>query len=511
MIRGFSNFSTVAGSVLKVRILYRGSMVCTRMPPPPIVAICGSTGTGKSKLAVELGSVMRGEIVNADAIQLYTGLPIATNKITATETAGVPHHLLGVLDAGRTNPFDVHKFRSACLPVLERILDARHLPILVGGTHYYIEAVLWSDFSAPVVAHHSDGLESLLLPQDNSECYTKLQRLCPTLAARLDPRNSRKVRAALHRLLVSCDTPFTDAHSEVPTNCPPNRSYVPRYPGQTIIIWLYCDQPVLNSRLDARVDDMLQQGLIQELDDFLESLCGDSNFSDPDFTSNRSGIISDLFTETEASTSNPFNRRGILQSIGFKEFADYLSMPPNSSERNSPFGEKILREAVARTKIATRQYARRQTKWIINRFLRRPYFGSLPVYRLDVTEALHTSSTSTWTRDVLAPACRIVHDYMLHTGSWTDDLRTDPSRLHTLLNLCPACSCPTPCAVEPPSEVLDDTEKSDNTTYVCSTCDNRVFYRLVDFEAHNQSRGHQKRLTRLRKLSLLQSVVSLTS
>lgn len=510
MLEGFFNFSAVARKFPNVPTLCYGSIVSDRMLPPPVVSICGSTGTGKSKLAVELCSLIRGEAVNADAMQLYRGLPIATNKLTSAETAGVPHHLLGVLDAGRTDPFDVHKFRSACLPVLKRILDSRHLPILVGGTHYYIEAVLWSDFSAPIVAQHPDGLESISFPQDNSECYAKLQRLRPTLAAKLDPRNSRKVRAALYRALASPDKLFAEVHSELPANCPPNRSYVPRYPGQTLIIWLYCDQSVLNSRLDDRLDDMLQKGLIRELDEFLDSFNVDSGFSGPDFTSDRSGVVSDLFTET--NTCNPFVRRGILQSIGFKEFSSYLSMSPNSAERNSPMGEEILRGAVEKAKSATKQYARRQIKWIINRFLRRPYFGSIPVYRLDVTEALRTSSTSIWAQDVLAPACRIIHEHMSRTGSWTDDIVTDPSRLRTFLDLCPKCSCPSPCALEPPSDVNNDAQKPESTdTYVCTVCDNRVFYRLADFSAHNQSRGHQKALARLRRRSVLQPMPPLTT
>ncbi|VDP62326.1 unnamed protein product [Schistosoma curassoni] len=115
----------------------------------PVIAICGATGTGKSKLAVSLANVFGGEVVNFDALQLYSGIDIATNKISHVECLGVPHHLIGIYPPEFGHRYDVHSYRDICLPLIENIRNIRKkLPILVGGTHYYLEAILWQDFLA---------------------------------------------------------------------------------------------------------------------------------------------------------------------------------------------------------------------------------------------------------------------------------------------------------------------------------------------------------------------------
>ena len=123
----------------------------------PVVVVLGATGTGKSKLAIELCKSLGGEVVNADAVQCYQGLPIMTNKATAEETAAVPHHLLGFVDPVTQRPlgqsplltpagtqlFDVREWVKLADSAVEDIHKRRKIPVVVGGTHYYIESLIW--------------------------------------------------------------------------------------------------------------------------------------------------------------------------------------------------------------------------------------------------------------------------------------------------------------------------------------------------------------------------------
>ena len=107
----------------------------------PIVVILGATGAGKSKLALKLAARFGGEIINADAMQMYKGLDIVTNKVTAEEQARVPHHAINILEPAASNT--VVDFRNRALPIVERLLREGRIPFICGGTNYYIESLLW--------------------------------------------------------------------------------------------------------------------------------------------------------------------------------------------------------------------------------------------------------------------------------------------------------------------------------------------------------------------------------
>ncbi|KAK7862925.1 hypothetical protein R5R35_002972 [Gryllus longicercus] len=120
------------------------SEMCSRVP---VIVILGATGSGKSKLGIEIARRFGGEILSADSMQAYKGLDIITNKVTAEERAQAPHHLLDVVTPPR--PFSVVEFRDAALPIVERLLQQNKLPVVVGGTNYYIESLLWRVLVAP--------------------------------------------------------------------------------------------------------------------------------------------------------------------------------------------------------------------------------------------------------------------------------------------------------------------------------------------------------------------------
>ncbi|KAJ3206658.1 hypothetical protein HDU67_008033, partial [Dinochytrium kinnereticum] len=106
-----------------------------------VVAIVGTTGVGKSNLAIELAKRFGGEVINADSMQVYRGLDIATNKVTEEEKEGVPHHLMSFVDP--PEEYSVSQFEVDCVKKISDLHSRSILPILVGGTHYYIQSVLW--------------------------------------------------------------------------------------------------------------------------------------------------------------------------------------------------------------------------------------------------------------------------------------------------------------------------------------------------------------------------------
>ncbi|KAM7538375.1 hypothetical protein Aperf_G00000075985 [Anoplocephala perfoliata] len=230
----------------------------------PVVAICGATGTGKSKLAIDLARYLNGEVINADAVQLYKGLDIATNKVTEEETGGVIHHLLDHLEPIEGFRYNVHHYRRDCCRLIETLRSENKCPLIVGGTHYYLEAVLWRDF-----LRSSEDLHSLMdfqdrtsstepqrswpsdllarLPTDPKDYYLTLMNTDPESALRLHPNDTRKLQQAL---LIN----FSRDISSQSASPSANRSMRPRFPPpDSLIFWLDADPAVLRPRLDERV------------------------------------------------------------------------------------------------------------------------------------------------------------------------------------------------------------------------------------------------------------------
>ncbi|CAH8828419.1 unnamed protein product [Trichobilharzia szidati] len=488
----------------------------------PVIAVCGATGTGKSKLAISLASVFDGEVINFDALQLYRGLTIATNKVSPAECQGIPHHLIDIFPPENGQKYDVHAYRNICLPVIENVRNAKKkLAILAGGTHYYLEAVLWKDFLASkyTVSNTRDKIKREISFDDPKECYDLLSKLRPSLAAHLHPNNVRKVKKALLDVLSESEGESTDDTKTEDMNAKkdvPNRSVIPRYPGQSLILWLDCASDVLNTHLNKRVDMMLESGLIGELDSFLKeaklaNMSSTSKCTETEITDNcdddkqiRVEKLKNLFSEDLETVSDPSVRRGVLQSIGFKEFSDYLALLPN--ERDSPEANILLNQAVESVKSSTRQYARRQVSWIRNRFLRRPVEGGIPVYRIDVTAFLQSGSIDIWNNSIVAPVVRLIYNELKKIGdsAFIEDLKNTDS-IQSLLDICPENCCPTP---EPFSLVKSPSTPDDiQSPFICSVCSGRIFTQKDGWEAHLKSKAHQKRTAKHRKRLLIQKAM----
>lgn len=174
---------------------------------PNLVIIMGPTGSGKSKLAIDLASHFPVEIINADSMQVYRGLDVLTNKVSPPDQKGVPHHLLGTLSPSME--FTAKEFRDSAVPLISEILSRDRIPFIVGGTNYYIQALV-SPFLLDDSAEDMDescfgslsgdgqvGPESYLARDSSCYSYDLLKDLDPVAANRLHPNNHRKINQYL--------------------------------------------------------------------------------------------------------------------------------------------------------------------------------------------------------------------------------------------------------------------------------------------------------------------------
>jgi tRNA dimethylallyltransferase len=222
---------------------------------PRAVAVVGPTATGKSDLAVQLACQLGGEVVNADAMQLYRGMDIGTAKLPPAGRCGVRHHLLDILDV--TEAASVAAYQRAARRVIEGVLAAGRVPVLAGGSGLYVQAVLDNlDFPGTDAGVRAQ-LEAELAEQGALALHHRLHRLDPVAAGRIPPSNGRRLVRALEVVQLT-GRPFS---ATLPVPGPA------RY--RAVIIGLDTDSAVLDARADARVDRMFAAGLVEEVRELL--------------------------------------------------------------------------------------------------------------------------------------------------------------------------------------------------------------------------------------------------
>ncbi|MGH8920937.1 MAG: tRNA (adenosine(37)-N6)-dimethylallyltransferase MiaA [Actinomycetes bacterium] len=222
---------------------------------PRAVAVVGPTATGKSDLAVELARRLDGEVVNADAMQLYRGMDIGTAKLPLVARRGVRHHLLDTLEVTETASVAVYQRAARC--IMAELFAAGRVPVLAGGSGLYIQAVL-DDLDFPGTDPEvRAGLEAELIEHGAPVLHRRLRRLDPSAADRILPSNGRRLVRALEVVQLT-GRPFAAA---LP---PPGPA---RY--DAILIGLDTDLTALDARIDARVDRMFTAGLVDEVHQLL--------------------------------------------------------------------------------------------------------------------------------------------------------------------------------------------------------------------------------------------------
>jgi len=216
---------------------------------PRVVAVVGPTAAGKSALSLRLARELDGEVVNADSMQLYRGLDIGTAKLTGTERAGVPHHVLDIWDV--TEPASVAAYQRLARQAIDGILARGRVPLLVGGSGLYVRAVL-ERFEFPGTDPDLRAeLEAELARAGAAPLYERLRTADPTAAAGILPSNGRRIVRALEVIALT-GRGFTATLPDP----------APYYPCVQIGVDL--DTPVLDERIAIRVRRMWEQGLVDE-------------------------------------------------------------------------------------------------------------------------------------------------------------------------------------------------------------------------------------------------------
>ena len=271
-----------------------------------VIVICGATATGKSDIALDIAEQIGAEIINADSMQLYTGMDIGTAKLSVGQRRGIPHHLLDVLSVKQDST--VAWYQQLAREQISEIHSRNQHVVLVGGTGLYIKAVL-DDLNFPDTNPEvRTRLESEAEEYGADSLFARLQELDPAAALAIDRANTRRIIRALEVIEIT-GKPFT-------ANLP--REDSSRFPD-ALQFGLVMEREHLRERIDLRVEKMWEQGFVAEVD----ALIAD-------------GIL-------EGSTAQ--------RALGYSAL---LAMRA---------GDMTEEEAKEETKRSTRQYARRQETW----------------------------------------------------------------------------------------------------------------------------------------------------
>ncbi|KAI9140356.1 IPP transferase-domain-containing protein [Paraphysoderma sedebokerense] len=419
----------------------------------PLVVIMGTTGVGKSDLAIALAEKFNGEVINGDSMQVYKGLDIIVNKVTEVEKRGVPHHIMDILEPHKT--YSVTEFFDDSTKIINQLHSEDKLPIVVGGTHYYLQYLLWgNDFPETNTSDSPSVVESLNLPTSPEELYNILKSVDPKMAERWHPNDERKVRRSLEIYYTT-----GKRHSDILQTQEVSPLQSLRY--RTLIYWIHSDQKSLDPRLDGRVDKMIQRGLFDELLSlrayFATRAGSESSHENETIFSTSNQQESDSDTDSISSHDAGDYTKGIQQAIGYKEFDPYfrvLAISPESG--NSQFvlsvtltpqliksclfadHSSILDSCILQMKQRTRRYARKQVSWIRNKLMNKihrtvndeftdplstqndcsSHYPSSPrvVKGSDYLQmfVLDASDISKWRETVLSPATSITEKFIGH-------------------------------------------------------------------------------------------------
>ena len=271
-----------------------------------VIVIVGPTGVGKTKLSIELAKRYNGEIINGDSMQIYKEMNIGTAKIKDEEKEGIPHHLFSILSINESN--SIYDFQKLVRNKIEEIASRNKLPIIVGGTGLYLNACLY-DYE---FKESNDNSELMKKYENytNEELHNILKELDLESASKIHFNNRRRVLRAIEICLSGESKSSVEAKQEH------------KLIYDAIIIGLTMDRNKLHQVQDTRVDQMVEEGLIKEVETIINN---------------------PYFINSTAS-----------QAIGYKEFIPYFNK------------EIDLNNAIEQVKIHTHQYAKRQYTFFKN-------------------------------------------------------------------------------------------------------------------------------------------------
>jgi tRNA dimethylallyltransferase len=294
----------------------------------PLIILTGPTAVGKTSLSIRIAKAVNGEIISADSMQVYCHMDIGSAKITPEEMDGVPHHLINVLEPWEE--FNVVVFQQKAKAAMEEIYKRNRVPLIVGGTGFYIQALLYDiDFKENEEGNQiRNELETLAKEKGSGYLHEMLRQVDPESAKAIHVNNQKRVIRALEYYRQTGEK--ISVHNEAERQ--------KESPYQFLYYVLNTDRSLLYQRIDQRVDKMLKDGLVEEVRKLKELGC------------------------TRAMVS--------MQGLGYKEILDYLD------------GACSLEEAIYILKRDTRHFAKRQLTWFRRerdvKWLNLPEFGNDP-------------------------------------------------------------------------------------------------------------------------------------
>ena len=299
-----------------------------------LIVIVGPTGSGKSTLALDIAETFRGEIVNCDSMQVYRGFDVGTAKTPLQERRGIPHHLFDIV--GPSRKYSAGEYSTAAREVLDEISTRGKLPVVVGGTGFYLRALVEG---LPKLPKRDAQLREKLMSREQrrpGSLHRLLTRLDPTSARRIHSNDIQKtIRAVEVRMLTRSQMPGS-------ASAEPLRDY------RVLKLGLDPDRALLHERINTRVTSMFFSGLLEE--------------------------VRELLSGGATGDEKPF------ESLGYKQALEHIR------------GQATLAQAIASTQLETRQYAKRQWTW----FRRDPQvlwlkgFGDDPSVREESLHALQS-------------------------------------------------------------------------------------------------------------------------
>jgi len=211
-----------------------------------VLAIVGPTASGKTALSIKIAQKYNGEVISADSRQVYKGLDIGTEKVTASEMQGVPHHLIDVIEPNKT--FTVKNFVELAQDAIQDIASRRNLPIIAGGAGFYIDALLYN-LEFPEVPPN-EMLRKVFEEKDEQELFDILMEKDAERAATIDPHNKRRLVRALEIVAAVGRVPSTETNNPV---------------YDSLILGIRTEENVLRERIEKRLLETCKKGLVEEV------------------------------------------------------------------------------------------------------------------------------------------------------------------------------------------------------------------------------------------------------
>lgn len=276
-----------------------------------IIVIVGPTAVGKTYISVELAKKLNTEIISADSVQIYKKMNIGSAKITDEEQQGIVHHMIDIVEPDRS--YSVSEFKEESEKVIDSMLANDKIPIIVGGSGLYVNSLIYDLDFGMVKSDRKlrDYYNQFVIESGEEALYEKLKQIDPASADKIHKNNIKRIIRALEVYDIT-GTKFSELNTDIRK---PSDKY------ECILVGLSMDRKILYERINQRVDEMISEGLIEEV----------KNLLDEGYTKN---LIS-------------------MQAIGYKEIIDYIE------------GNSTLEEAINILKRNTRRFAKRQYTWFL--------------------------------------------------------------------------------------------------------------------------------------------------